>query len=200
MTNEASRSLRLFVACELPVEVLAGLARAQEDLRRAGAEPLRWARPEGIHVTLKFLGNVDPSRAGDISEALAGAIEPFELRVRPAGVGGFGGSRLRVVWAGLEGDIEGLAALAGRVEQALEPLGFPAERRPFAPHLTLARVPDSASSEERRRLADLIVRHEMPPQPWATLSQVSLVRSVMGRGGSMYQQVASFPGGKQEKS
>ena len=143
--------LRLFVACELPDDVRDALGRLQAGLRRGDRAGLRWVRPEGIHITLKFLGGVEEGRVGEITPALASAIEPFELRVRPASLGGFpslvagGGARLRVVWVGLEGDVEGLAALAGRVDAALESIGFPSERRPFAAHLTLARVSDRAS-------------------------------------------------------
>jgi 2'-5' RNA ligase len=150
-------------------------------------------RPESVHVTLKFLGEVEETRVADITSALAAAVEPFELRLQPAALGGFGGARLRVVWLGLEGDVEALAALAGRVEQALTPLGFPAERRPFAAHLTIARVPDRASSEERRQLALLLKRHRSPALPSMILTEVRLMRSVLGPGGSAYYRMASFP-------
>ena len=114
----------------------------QEGLRNAGAPKLRWVRPEGIHLTLKFLGNVEEHRVPSITDALAKATEAFELTIQPSGVGGFGGRRIRVVWVGLEGDVERLAALATRVDEACGALGFERERRPFAAHLTLARVPD----------------------------------------------------------
>jgi 2'-5' RNA ligase len=189
----ASEQLRLFVACELPDELRRALATVQDDLRRLGMERLRWVRPEGIHVTLKFLGAVDGGRVEELAAALRGAIAPFELKLRPAKVGGFGGTRLRVVWVGLESDVEGLAALAGRVESALEPLGFPRERRPFAPHLTVARVRDETPPQERRRLSELIERYELPPLPAVSLSRVSLMRSVLGPGGAAYHCLASFP-------
>ena len=193
--------LRLFVACELPGDVRDGLGRVEADLRRGDRVGLRWVRPEGIHVTLKFLGGVDETRVEEITAALAAAIEPFELRLRPATVGGFpsaglragGGARLRVIWVGLEGDIEGLAALAARVEAALQPLGFPAERRPFAAHLTLARVPDRASAVERRELSELVGGYRMPELPPMVLTQVALMRSILGPNGSVYNRLAGFP-------
>jgi 2'-5' RNA ligase len=194
MTSERPRTLRLFVACELPADVKDALAGIQRDLRRAGGDGLRFVRPEGVHVTLKFLGNVEEGRVDAIVRALAGAIEPFELEVRPAGLGGFGGSGLRVVWVGLQGDVAGLAALARRVEEALGPLGFAPEGRPFAAHLTLARVRDETPAAERRRLAGLIERHSPAPLPPMILREVRLMRSVPGPGGSVYQRVASVPG------
>ncbi len=158
-----------------------------------GTSGLRWVRPEGVHITLKFLGDVDEPRVDELSRSLAEAIEPFELRVRPGALGGFGGDRLRVVWVGLEGDIEALAALAGRVEAALEPLGFPKERRAFAAHLTLARVPDGASIAERRQLASLIERYSSPAMPSMTVTEVALIQSTLRPGGSVYTRLATFP-------
>ncbi len=197
MADERPQQLRLFVACELPDDVRQALGRVQDDLRSAlsgGTIRLRWVRPESVHITLKFLGEVEETRVAEITSALAAAVEPFELRLSSsAGLGGFGGARLRVVWLGLEGDVEALAALAGRVEQALTPLGFAAERRPFAAHLTIARVTDRASSEERRQLALLLERHRIPALPPMILTEVRLMRSVLGPGGSAYYRMASFP-------
>lgn len=193
MASDRSQQLRLFVACELPEEVRRALGRLQDDLRRLGADRLRWVRPESIHVTLKFLGDIDEARVDELSAALAEAVGPFELRLRLAKLGGFGGARLRVVWVGLEGDIDGLAALARRVEEALTRLGFPSERRPFAGHLTLARVPDAVPLAERRQLASLIQRYRSPALPSMILTEVTLMRSVLGPGGSVYSRIAVFP-------
>lgn len=192
-SREGGEQLRLFVALELPDEVRQAIGQVQDGLRRAGAGHLRWVRPEGIHITLKFLGETDAALVEAIVSALEAAIEPFELRLRLAGLGGFGGARLRVVWVGLEGDLQPLSALAERVEAALAPLGFPRERRPFSPHLTLARVPDAASPAERRELAGLIQRYTPPPLPAMILKEVRLMRSVLRPDGAVYQQVASFP-------
>lgn len=193
MPEERPGQIRLFVACELTDEVRRSLRGIQEDLRRLGADGLRWVRPEAIHLTLKFLGEVQESRLQEIISALASAVEPFQATLRPAGLGGFGGSRLRVVWVGLEGDTEVMATLARRVDHALRPLRFPRERRPFAPHLTLARVQDRVPPPERRRLADLIEHHRLPPQPSMILTEVSLMQSILGPGGSVYHRLASFP-------
>ncbi len=193
MAEQGPPQLRLFVACELPDEVRDALGNLQEELRRQGAGRLRWVRPEGIHITLKFLGEVEETRVDAIISALAAAIEPFELQVRPANIGSFGGARVRVVWVGLEGDVDGLATMASRVDAALAPLRFPRERRPFAAHLTLARVPDRASPEERRRLADVVARFRPPALPSMILTKAGLIRSVLGPGGSVYHEIASFP-------
>ncbi|MGD0116161.1 MAG: RNA 2',3'-cyclic phosphodiesterase [Dehalococcoidia bacterium] len=202
MREAKEGNLRLFVACELPPEALDALGRIQAELRERGAGRLRWVRPEGIHLTLKFLGSVAPDRAQRVADALAAAIvEPFTLALRFDRLGSFGGRmRLRVVWVGLEGDVEELAALAETVEKALRPLGFPRENRPFAPHLTLARVPDEVGIEERSRLGDLVAAYTLPKiacpsGPGLTVSEVSLMQSFLLPGGARYEQRASFPAG-----
>ncbi len=202
MRETKEPSLRLFVACELPQEALDALAGIQSGLREqhAGRLPadrhgLRWVRPEGIHLTLKFLGAVSPNRAQRVTDALAAAIvEPFTVNLHFDHLGSFGGrTRLRVVWIGLAGDVEDLASLAETVERALGPLGFPRENRPFAPHLTLARVPDEMSVDDRAHLADLIAAYKLPPLPEMTISEVSLMQSFLSPAGARYEQRAAFP-------
>ncbi|MGH7322301.1 MAG: RNA 2',3'-cyclic phosphodiesterase, partial [Candidatus Rokuibacteriota bacterium] len=164
-------SLRLFVAVELPEDVKQALREAIATLKRAGIDDgLRWARLEGIHLTLKFLGATPPAKVPAIAtalrDALAGAT-PFELR--PEGLGTFHGGRnphftrkfpreaypstLRVLWVGVSGDTDRLADLAARIETALEPHGVEREKRPFSAHLTLARVRDEADRATRERLS-----------------------------------------------
>jgi 2'-5' RNA ligase len=193
--QESGPSLRLFVACELPGEAKEALAAVQRLLQEHGADGLRWVRPEGIHLTLKFLGQAPARRLEAIERALAGAVqEPFKFSVELGRLGSFGGSTgLRVVWVGLEGELEALSGLAARVERALEPLGFPRERRPFAAHLTLARVKESASPQDRRRLFELVRSLELPPLPRVILEAVSLMQSTLEPGGARYQCLARFP-------
>jgi len=199
----ADDELRLFVACELPDEVREALASVQDGLRRLDPPALRWVRPEGIHLTLKFLGAFARRRVDELVEALDHVVEPFALTVTPATLGGFpsaslragGGARLRVLWLGLEGDVEGLAGLARRVDEALVPLGFPAERRPFRAHLTLARVQERASNDERKRLVELVRGYALPAMPSMRLTAVHLIQSRLGPGGSVYTRLASVPRG-----
>jgi 2'-5' RNA ligase len=192
---DRERGLRLFVACELPPAVRDALGRVQEEMRARGAGRLRWVRPEGIHLTLKFLGEVPAAKREAVENALAAAIvSPFALDVRLGSLGGFGGrQRLRVIWVGLEGDVEGLAELAALIEEALGPLGFPREGRPFAPHLTLARVPDDAGIQERSRLADLLEAFPSPSLPSMTLTAVNLMQSFLQPTGARYQCLAVYP-------
>jgi RNA 2',3'-cyclic 3'-phosphodiesterase len=135
--------MRLFWAFELPPPVHEDALRLQSALRaKAAPGSVRWVTPQQLHVTVKFLGEVD---AAEAAIAAAGArtpgVAPFTLRLGAAGT--FGGRRPRVVWLGLEGEVQAAAALAQALDECLEPLGFRPEQRAFVPHLTLGRVKDT---------------------------------------------------------
>ncbi|WP_447972643.1 RNA 2',3'-cyclic phosphodiesterase [Nitrospira sp. Kam-Ns4a] len=145
--------IRTFVAVELDEPLRAVIGRVQAEMRErlerefrreAPDVRLQWVRPESIHVTLKFLGEIEEGRVAAIGEALeriAASLAPFAVEV--GGLGVFPDARApRVVWLGLSGQVDALVRLAAEVDAALHALGFPREDRPFAPHLTLARVKD----------------------------------------------------------
>ncbi len=154
---------------------------------RAAAPAFGWVAPESLHLTLRFLGPVDPERL----EALAAdlrliAVEPF-----PAGLDGLGAfgrpSAARVVWLGLEAGSEELVRLAAEVEAHCAAHGFEPEDRPYSPHLTLAR--SRARGGERLP--------ELPPPPkltgW-TVTAFRLYRSNLSRGGPTYSVLEEFGG------
>lgn len=189
------RELRLFVALELPSVFKEALARVMDELRQAGAPPLRWVRPEGLHLTLKFLGSVEPARLAAIEAALQQAVPgPIEITLAPDRLGTFGGpARTRVIWAGLSGQVEELAALAQAIDTALAAIGFAKETRPFSPHLTLARVPEAASPAERRRISELVEAVKLPPLAPTRFTKVSLMQSFLQPGGAVYRRLRKFP-------
>ncbi|HEY8490910.1 MAG TPA: RNA 2',3'-cyclic phosphodiesterase [Dehalococcoidia bacterium] len=197
MASEAApETCRLFVALELPEAWRRALARLQGDLRARGLAGLRWVRPEGIHLTLKFLGGVPAPRVPEIDAALRAVLaeEPgFALRLGAPGT--FGGPRPRVVWVGVEGAVPALASLQRRVEAALVPLGFPPEARPFAPHLTLARVPEGTAPGLRRTLAAALAQVGPPPAPEFRVRSVSLMESFLRPDGAVYVRRAAYPPG-----
>jgi len=130
--------MRAFIALDLPENIRTALAEAQQGLRNA-CRDARWTRPEGIHLTLKFLGEISDAQTRQVVEALGrlGGFEPFAVEVK--GFGFFPNAhRPRVLWAGVAAP-PALAELAARVEGGMEKIGFPREDRVFAPHLTLAR-------------------------------------------------------------
>lgn len=183
--------LRLFVAIELPGEVRSVLSKLQHDLQRdAALARLRWVRPEGIHLTLKFLGAVPAEKLIDIEAAVQRAvagIHPFELSLGKLGT--FGSKRApRVLWVDIAGDTETLARLQRQVERELTPLGFPAEGRAFAPHLTLARVPPEPASDAAGPLAEVIANREAPRATIAA-KELALMKSDLRRDGAVYTQL-----------
>ncbi len=194
MSTTADQTLRLFVAVELDEGVRRALAALQDDLRRRGLADLRWVRPEGVHLTLKFLGETPadklPAIQGALTAAVAG-IAPQRLRLGELGT--FGSRHgPQVLWVDLEGDVAELARLARRVDEALEPLGFAREKREFAAHLTLARVRPQSAREAGRLLAEALPAVRAPDGE-AAVREVSLMRSTLGPGGAVYERLATFP-------
>ena len=182
--------MRLFVAVHLPDEVRERLAVVQHRLQGVRAD-VSWVRPGNIHLTLKFLGEVEPARLDQIRTALeevARASEPCEAAV--SGVGSFGGRIPRVVWAGITEGAEALTALAGRVDAAMAGIGFPRETRPFSPHLTLGRVRSSRNAAEFLAALRAEARADFGRTPVAAFY---LMESQLNPQGSIYTVVGSFP-------
>ena len=181
--------MRLFLAIDLPPEVRDAIAEVQERSRRS-CPGWRWVRAEGIHLTLRFLGEVTQADEARQREAWRRAVASHpRIRFEVGGLGVFpGGGRPRVLWLGVKdaspaGDLE---ALAEALEDTARKLGFEPEERPFRAHLTLAR----AEREERP---------VSPPPGGALLAsdlvaeEVVLFRSELGSGGARYSRVAAFP-------
>lgn len=191
-----SKHIRLFIAIELPPAMLDALAMAMRALRAAGADAgLRWVRPEGIHLTLKFLGETDEEDLPGVLAALRDVSRchaPVEIATGQ--LGSFGGARnLRVIWAGVGGQVEALAAVAVDIDAALAPLGFKPEARTYNPHLTLARVRDDVPPDERTRLHAILAQTASPAPVSFVATSFSLMESKLQRGGAVYRQVAGFP-------
>ena len=131
--------MRLFIAIEIPEHIRTAFASLLRDFRPL-APQLKWVRPENLHVTLKFLGETDSTKLGPLQNALSAvrSAEPVNLDFR--GLGFFPQEkRPRVFWAGMQASAN-LKTLAADIDQAVHNLAFPLEERPFAPHLTLARI------------------------------------------------------------
>lgn len=186
--------MRAFIAIDLPEAIHAALSEKQRAFRAACPEA-RWTRPEGIHLTLKFLGEISDVQVKQVTEALAGlgGLEVFEIEVK--GFGFFPDARRpRVFWAGLEAP-PALAELAARVEGAMEPLGFPREQRPFRPHLTLARFNTPRPQPALQELLgqDVGGVREPPLLGRFEVSEFFLYESKLSPHGAEYSRVARFP-------
>jgi 2'-5' RNA ligase len=186
-------ALRLFIAIELPADVLAALNDLQHNLQRDPAlARLRWVRPEGIHLTLKFLGAVPAKRLPEIEAGVAGAVVGIpQLELTLGNLGTFGSPRSpRVLWVDLAGDLDTLAKLQSQVEAEVVLLGFPAEPRRFSPHLTLARVPPERAAEAARPLAEAIANRDSVCGA-IRAEALALIKSDLQRGGAIYTQLFS---------
>jgi len=199
-TQPTPASLRLFVAIELPGDVREALTRLQHELQRRGLERLRWVRPEGIHLTLKFLGPTPAEKVPAIKQALVTAVEgtsTHELTVA-APSWFYRGRTPSVLKLDLGGNIDELRSVQRRIEEELEKVGVGPEARAFTPHLTLARVPDRAAlgsgTSFLRGFQDRGVRQSFGLiRGIIPVREVSLMRSTLRPTGAVYERIAAFP-------
>jgi 2'-5' RNA ligase len=183
--------IRSFIAIDFPEETRKELEDIQKKLKQYGAG-VRWVKPRSIHLTLKFLGTIDASQVEDIARAVAQGIrDQSPITLRPAGLGAFPGLRKpRVIWIGMEGEVQRLTGIQARVENALEPLGFVREKRGFRPHLTIGRVKD------RRRLQSLVdamVTLEIEPFNSFDADEIILYKSDLRPTGAIYTKLHRMP-------
>jgi RNA 2',3'-cyclic 3'-phosphodiesterase len=177
--------MRCFVAVELPRPMQEEIGRLQSRIATPG---LRLVKPELVHVTIKFLGDVPQEKVGSVTEALGKvAFAPFQVRV--LGMGAFPGRSVRVVWLGLQGDFQELYL---KVERALKPLGFAPEARGFSPHATLGRVA-RPSEEMNRRIGGRIADFSSTDLGSFTVDRFYLKKSTLTPGGPIYEDLAGFP-------
>ena len=198
--------MRAFIAVELSDEMRAGFSRVARalrgHLRRAGVAEgvLRWSGVEKAHVTLRFLGESGADQVEQVKGGLADMLRdqaPFALTL--AGLGCFPScARPRVVWVGITGDVAALAHLQARTEQIAQSAGFPAESRPYSPHITLARTGRQVTSPQQRQLgAALTTFRAAPPLDLADLGTVhvqhlTLMQSDLRPTGSVYTPLGHF--------
>ena len=194
MSSPTPEHVRLFVACEVPDDVKVAIGDIITKLRERSGTAVRWIRPEGVHVTLKFLGEVPVRQLPAVKLAIQEAVvgnSPFELEL--SNIGMFGGREgLRIMWVGIAGDVLRLEKLVRDANAALAVVGFEPERRPFRPHLTLGRVRDEISTRHRAEIEVAVGKMEIPASSWRT-NQVSLMRSRLTTTGAHYEVLATFP-------
>lgn len=186
-------TIRTFLAVELPDELKKGLVQCQQHLKKDAPFP-KWVRPEAMHLTVKFLGDINMAQIEPIRESVAKAIgQQVEFSLAVQGLGVFPSLRSpRIIWAGITEGGEQIAALARALDEALEPLGFPGEDREYTPHLTLARVKDHS-----REVGQALVTHGHLAAPWIfgtlPVRQVGLFQSERKLSGSVYTKLWEVP-------
>ncbi|MEN6321281.1 MAG: RNA 2',3'-cyclic phosphodiesterase [Syntrophaceae bacterium] len=185
------KSIRSFLAVELPPEVLNEIIGIQGRLKKTLQGYISWVRPTGIHLTLKFFGNIAEVEIPNISQAVQNAIvnvKPFTLNVRRFGA--FPDmKRPRVLWLGLDGDIDVLIQLQKEMDKGFQECGFQKEERTFRPHLTLARVKEPKGVIG---LAKIIEKSEDYKAGSLTVSSLTLFKSELTPKGAIYTKLALF--------
>jgi 2'-5' RNA ligase len=190
-----NESIRAFVAIELEAGLVQEVVRIQERLQRSlPAGGIRWLRPDQLHLTLRFLGQTDSNRLGELEERLrtSCATTP-SMRLKLRGAGCFPSVlRPRVLWVGIEGETERLLLVQRQVMIATEGFGDHIEERAFQPHLTIGRAP----ADQSRRLAGL--REALGKAQtslaveWA-VSKIHLFQSTLRPEGALYKDLAAIP-------
>jgi len=181
--------IRSFVAVELNDAAREALGRLQGQLnQQVPPRTVRWTRPDSIHLTFQFLGDVPPEQVETLGKALQTAcagLPTFEMTLE--GLGVFPNpKRPRIVWVGLSEASGVLRSLQQQVGQALAPLGYPPEERSFKPHLTIGRVMRDAAQRDQQSLGELVGKVEVGRLAQVSVDHVSLMKSDLRPGGSVY--------------
>jgi RNA 2',3'-cyclic 3'-phosphodiesterase len=177
-------TLRAFVAIQLTNDII-GHAKALQDALKKHGLKLKWVKPQNLHLTLKFLGDIPQADATAIGAALKTAARdeaPLELTVQ--GMGVFPGiKRPRVLWTGFGGEVDRLKELQSRIEDQLQPMGYHREKRAFNAHLTLARIKGAVAPDRLLRAIEAVGCFQ--PQPFEVRS-VMLYKSDLRPTGAIY--------------
>jgi 2'-5' RNA ligase len=196
ITRRMNNPLRLFVAIPAPEAIRKATAAAIGELRRFG--DVRWATPERLHLTLKFLGITSEEKIPKLEEDLGRiANDCLHFAIELDRIGAFPSIRRpQTVWYGISGDTDALSALAGRIEAGMERLGFEKEARPYRPHLTLGRVRSprglrDLATELEKRAAETPSDSESEIE-WS-VDAIALMRSELKPNGPVYTELSHFP-------
>lgn len=191
-SEDMSPTLRCFLAFDLPEEIRAVVKRVHGDLNKSPLD-VRWVRPGNVHLTVVFLGNVavdDLQPLGEQVKAVCTKYGPFEIGLN--GVGVFGGMKSpRVLWLGVEGDVERMGFFQKAISKRIRPFGIKEEKRAFHPHLTLGRFRRGAHGGQVLR--GLLERYSGLSSPVCTLEELTLFRSDLRSDGAKYTKIQSWP-------
>jgi 2'-5' RNA ligase len=186
-----TETLRTFIALELPEKMHVGLRQLQSDLKKHRLN-FRWVRTENIHLTLKFLGNIQLPDVQNVAEAIvdtAGTQDPLELKI--SGIGVFPNIRNpRVLWTGLSGNIQSLRSLHMSLEDRLYERGFDREKRRFKGHLTLGRAKGKIDA---RQIMEAIVACGGVSSDVFLIRHITFFQSQLQQGGPVYSRIMTAP-------
>jgi 2'-5' RNA ligase len=189
-------TIRAFIAVPLPDSLLEQLTALQRQLKKRVPErSVRWVRPEGIHLTLKFLGDTPTEKLPKIERALAEVARHAPACTFTVGeLGCFPNPRRpRIVWIGVQEPTGRLAALQDAIEEVMAPFGYEPEGRGFTPHLTLGRVQRKVSRSDAARVGEVVTSTEVGQLAEVPADRFALIRSLLKPTGAEYTALAEFP-------
>ena len=191
-------AIRAFIAIELPAVILQQIGEIETRLKsQMPPDCIRWVKPDSIHLTLKFLGQVPSDQIDLITASLKNALTPhhaFALEVADAGC--FPDlHHPRVIWVGVKEDPPGhiLQHVQRSVENAISPLGYPTEARDFSPHLTLGRIARDVRTTDLKKVGDVIGASQIGLLGRWDVINVALIKSDLRPTGAMYTVLARAP-------
>jgi RNA 2',3'-cyclic 3'-phosphodiesterase len=192
--DEPEKKIRAFVAIHPDRDTILELERVQAELRRElDSNGIRWAQSGQLHLTLQFLGYIPSSRLVDFEGVMAEAVShhpAFNLRAEALGC--FPNQKKpRILWAGLNGELDLLQKLKSELDQKLTPLGFKPEERAFHPHVTLARI-EHLKIREIEELGRQILSYQAVRFGAWRVEKLDLMRSVLSSAGAGYSLLKSF--------
>jgi 2'-5' RNA ligase len=178
---------RTFVAIELPEKIHVDIRKLQRDFASHRLN-VRWVKPVNIHLTIRFLGNVDPSDVSGVGRVLSDTAANYPIfDLVPRGVGIFPNIRRpRIVWTGIAGQIDVLRSVQKSVENALVPLGFAAEKRPYRGHLTLGRI---KARMDQGRLVTALRAHQDFVSETFSVKRLVMFKSELHPNGPVYTKL-----------
>ncbi|HEA47091.1 MAG TPA: RNA 2',3'-cyclic phosphodiesterase, partial [bacterium] len=175
---------RTFIAIKLTPEIASNISKLQEELKRTGAQ-VKWVKPENIHLTLKFLGQITSEELEKVKLTTRETLKPFKsFEISVSGLGAFPKINYpRVIWVGVDKGKEELKKIALSIEKNLARISFAKEKRPFSPHLTIGRV---KSSRGRERLIEILTGNKISNLGNIRVTKISLVKSELTPQGPVY--------------
>lgn len=184
-----SEVIRTFIAVDLPETAKRDLEKLQHFLMK-DIRGIRWVKPEGIHLTLKFFGDVEIGRIPEIEQAIGEVVRDYRpFMLTPKGCGAFPTLKnIRVIWAGLDGDVDVLCELQRKLEEQLELIGFPREDRSFKPHLTLGRAKSISRGDNPGKA--LLKALEFQSTPF-WVDEIVIFKSNLTPSGAIYKKISS---------
>ncbi|MDR2861350.1 MAG: RNA 2',3'-cyclic phosphodiesterase [Syntrophobacterales bacterium] len=191
--QQHDKPIRAFLACSPSPQVRREIVSLQETFKKQiPAGVVSWVKPEDIHLTLKFLGNISAAQKETIQPLLMETIAALPVfHLAPTGAGAFPSlSRPKVIWTGLTGETETLLNLQRRIDRALTAAGFSEEDRPFQGHLTLGRVKKTYASQE---IAQSLSRARGFAGGQFQVDHISLYKSDLTPDGAIYTLLRTFP-------